>query len=371
MKITGVKVWVTRIPLASPVSISKKKITARDHTIVNVETDEGITGLGYTWGYGSSLITGQCIVDLLAPLIVGQDPLSTETLWERMFSSTTQVGRKGVMIRAISAVDIALWDIKGKAQGLPLYKLLGGSPRGIPVYASGGYYRQGNALQEISNEMHSYMEKGYQAVKMKIGGIPFKDDLERVHVARKTVGDDVLLMLDANGAWDNSLVAVSACRAFGEFSPYWIEEPLPPDRYQASAKVAKEIDIPIAGGEQEYTRWGFAHLIQNNAVNVIQPNATVAGGITEWLKIASLASSLDIPLAPHANPYIHVHLAAASPNAMIIEYFEPDEKIKVINTLMEGLVEPRNGIIHPPEQPGLGITLNEQARDKYTIYKWE
>jgi len=371
MKITSVKVWVTRIPLEREIGISSKRINARDHTIVNIETDEGITGLGYTWGYQSSLVTGECIANILVPLIIGQDPLSTETLWERMFNNTTQVGRKGLLLRAMSAVDIALWDIKGKKQELPLYRLLGGSQRDIPVYASGGYYHRGdNDLEQLADEMGRYVEEGYEAVKMKIGGISLRKDVERVRVVRETVGEFVSIMLDANGAWHDSFSAIAACRAFKEFAPSWIEEPLPPDQYSASARVAAETDIPIAGGEQEYTRWGFAQLIQSNAVDVIQPNATVAGGITEWMKIASLASSAGASLAPHGNPYIHVHLAAAYSNAMIIEYFEPGEKIKVIGELMEDLVEPSRGFIHPSERPGLGITLNEEMRDKYTISKW-
>jgi len=371
VKITGVKVWVTRVPLACAVGISKKLIGARDHTIVNIETDEGITGLGYTWGYQSSLVTGECIARILAPLIINQDPLDTETLWDQMFNTTTAVGRKGLLVRAISAVDIALWDIKGKKTKLPLYKLLGGSQRGIPVYASGGYYRENNSLEGLADEMKRYVEKGYGAVKMKIGGTSLRNDVERVRLVRETIGEHISLMLDANGAWHDSFSALAACHAYEEFSPCWIEEPLPPDQYLASAKVAAATDIPIAGGEQEYTRWGFTQLIQSNAVDIIQPNATVAGGITEWMKISSLASSLGATLAPHANPYIHVHLAAAFSNAMIIEYFEPREKIKVIGELMENLVEPSGGVIHPPEKPGLGITLNEEARDKYTIAKWD
>jgi len=370
VKITGVKVWATSVPLACAVGLSNKKITARDHIIVNIETDEGITGLGYTWGYQSSSVTGECIARMLVPLIMGRDSLSTETLWEQMFNNTTQVGRKGLLLRAISAVDIALWDIKGKKQGLPLYKLLGGSQRDIPVYASGGYYRGDNSLEELADEMERYVEKGYGAVKMKIGGTSLKTDVERVRVVRETVGENVSIMLDANGAWNDSFSAIAACRAFEEFSPSWIEEPLPPDQYLASARVAAATDIPIAGGEQEYTRWGFTQLIQSKAVDVIQPNATVAGGITEWMKIASLASALGAPLAPHANPYIHVHLAAAFSNAMMIEYFEPREKIKVIGELVGNLVEPSGGVIRPPEKPGLGITLNKEMRDKYTIAKW-
>jgi len=370
VEITEVDVCVTRIPLEHAVGTSGKTINARDHTIVRVKTDEGITGTGYTWGYHSSLVTGKCIAEILKPLLLSQDPLETEFLWDLMFSSTTQAGRKGLLLRAISAIDIALWDIKCKKVGLPLFKLLGGAQRDILVYASGGYYRGGNESEQLAEEMQRYMDKGYKAVKIKVGRLPLKEDLERVRTVRKTIGDDTKLMLDANGAWHEACSAITACRAFAAFSPYWIEEPLPPDNYLASARVAAATSVPIAGGEQEYTRWGFVEAIQSGALDLIQPNATVAGGITEWIKIASLASALGVPLAPHADPYIHVHLAAAFTNAIMIEYFDPQERIKVISDLMESFIEPSNGVIHPPDEPGIGVTFDEAALDRYCICKY-
>jgi len=370
VKITKLQIYVIHVPLKHAVGTSQKMISARDHVVVLIRTDEGLTGTGYTWGYNSSLTTGKCIAEILEPLLLSQDPLETEFLWDLMFKSTTQVGRKGVVLRAISAIDIALWDIKCKKVGLPLFKVLGGAQRDILVYASGGYYRGGNECQHLKEEMGRYMDKGYKAVKMKIGRLPLREDLERVRIVREIIGDDTKLMLDANGAWDEPCSAITACRAFEAFSPYWIEEPMPPDNYLASARVAAATSVPIAGGEQEYTRWGFIGAIQSGALDLIQPNATVTGGITEWMKIASLASALGVPLCPHADPYIHVHLVAAFPHAMMVEYFEPREKIKVIGDLMETVIEPSNGVIRPPTNPGIGITFDEAALERYSVWKY-
>ena len=370
MRITQIRVWATNVPLHRPVGISTKTVDSRDHTIVQIDTDEGISGLGYTWGYRSSGVTAECIIQLLSPILLGEDPRETEAHWESMFSRTTQAGRKGLVIRAISAVDIALWDIKAKAVEAPIYRVLGGAARDTPVYASGGYYSTGKSLKDLAEEMTVYVEQGYQAVKMKIGGASLREDIERVRTVRAAIGDNIDLMLDANGAWRDPVEALRACRALESYSPYWIEEPLPPDQYTASAVVAAETDIPIAGGEQEFTRWGFAQLAQSKAVDVMQPNATVAGGITEWMKIAALASSLGIALAPHANPYVHCHLASAFPQAMTIEYFEPAQSIKVLDRLLLDVPKTRNGTLRPTERPGLGLSLNEEALAQFRVAEW-
>ncbi len=222
MKITGVKVWATSVPLACAVGLSNKKITARDHIIVNIETDEGITGLGYTWGYQSSSVTGECIARMLVPLIMGRDSLSTETLWEQMFNNTTQVGRKGLLLRAISAVDIALWDIKGKKQGLPLYKLLGGSQRDIPVYASGGYYRGDNSLEELADEMERYVILKESVEKTKFKNLEQLSFVKFISIGRKLLG-----FFDEISNWDLSIKDIENVKEKLHFPPQYIDEELP------------------------------------------------------------------------------------------------------------------------------------------------
>ena len=226
------------------------------------------------------------------------------------------------MLRAISAIDVAIWDAVSKEAGLPLYRYLGAYHEGtVPVYASGGYYGGNKTLVDLSTEMRGYVEMGFTAVKMKVGMLPMSEDVERVKTARETVGPDIPLFLDANNAWPDSVSAIQAIRAFEPYTPGWIEEPLMPDDIRGHARITDAVDTPVATGEIHATRWEFLDLIEREAAQVIQPDAGVCGGITEWRRIAGIAASHAIPVAPHWLADLHAHLVAATPNATWVEYF--------------------------------------------------
>src|SRR5215211_2249011 len=286
MKITAVRTATLRVPIERPTKIATRVLGGRDYVLAWIETDEGVTGVGYTYaGTLGGRVVQACIDDALGPLLDGEDPLAIERLWARMFQETLLIGRRGAMLRAISCVDIGLWDLVGKALGQPLYKLLGGFRDSVPAYASGGYYREGDPLAYVEIELSRYKELGFHDFKIKVGGAPFEIDVERVRVARETIGPKARLGLDANNAWSTPTEALRFARAVERYDPWWLEEPLRPDDVAGHAEIARVLEIPVATGEIHATRWDFRDLIASKAADILQPDAGVLGGVSEWLKV--------------------------------------------------------------------------------------
>lgn len=368
MHVESVEGFGISIPLEEPVSFATRTVEARDHVVARVRTDTGLEGVGYSLGYDGAAVIGKAITDLLAPIVEGEDPHDTERLWRGMFDGTVQIGRKGVMLRAISAVDIALWDIKAKDAGLPLHKYLGANSDSVPSYASGGYYRDDKGTEGLREELGAYVDRGHDVVKMKVGRRSFEEEVERVRAARETIGDERTLLLDANGKWSNKREAVAICRAFAEYDPYFIEEPVMPDSVQLMARVNDALSYPVAAGELEFSRYGFMQLLDANAVGIVQPDVTVVGGITEFLKVAHTAASMDIPVAPHYNWDLHVPLLAAIENGLWAEYFYRDFGVKVFDDVLEHPMTPdENGMIDVPTRPGHGVALDDGKLDQYRM----
>ncbi|HET7323847.1 MAG TPA: mandelate racemase/muconate lactonizing enzyme family protein, partial [Halococcus sp.] len=339
----------------------------RDHAIVFVRTDDGTEGLGYTLGYGGATVIAHAVEEVLAPMVVGEDPRDTERLWRELFDGTVQIGRKGVMLRAISCLDIAFWDITAKAAAMPLYKLLGAYTDELPAYASGGYYRDEKGLDGLREEMATYVERGHDVVKMKVGREPLAVERERVAAVRETIGPDRTLLMDANGAWDNEQEAVTACREFAAYDPYFIEEPVMPDSLDLMVRVNEALNYPVAAGELEFSRYGFRNLLREGAIDIVQPDVTVVGGVTEWLRVANTAASRDVPVAPHYNWDLHIQLLAAVENGLWIEYFYRDSDVKAFDDVLEHPIEPENGIIELPDRNGHGVRIDEDALDEYRV----
>jgi L-alanine-DL-glutamate epimerase-like enolase superfamily enzyme len=284
-----------------------------------------------------------------------------------MYQDTLLIGRRGAVLRAMSAVDIALWDLLARTVGLPLYQLLGAHRDSVPAYASGGYYRNEDPIAAIAEEMQRYISLGFSDVKMKVGGAPLEVDVRRVQAAREVIGPHRRLALDANNGYRNVPEAIRAARAFQPFDPWWFEEPLSPDNIAGHAELASQIDIPVATGEIHQTRWDFRELLERRAAAILQPDAGVIGGISEWLKVAHAAATFDVPVAPHWHADLHVHLAAAATNCTTVEYFVLEEDIYNFERLLTERLQPHDGQIPLPQRPGLGLMLDDEAIARYTV----
>ena len=372
MKVSELLATTCIVPLERKgLSISTRALTERHFTMVRLRTDTGTEGVGFTYcgNLGGKIVT-LAVQDLLRDLVVGQDSHQIQAIWDSMYRETLLHGRRGAVLRAMSAVDIALWDAVSKEAGLPLYQYLGGYHGDtVPAYASGGYYADGKGPEGLAAEMHSYMEMGFGAVKMKLGRLSPKEDALRVKAVREAIGPDAFLFLDANNAYPNSDTAIRAVELFEEYEPGWIEEPLMPDDIRGHAKIAASVSTPVATGEIHSTRWDFQQIIEYEAASILQPDVGVCGGITEIQRIAALASAHDLPIAPHWFADLHVHIVASNPNATWVEYFT-DMDIINLGILLTSRLQVRKGRLILPQIPGHGVELDEAAVDRFSVEGW-
>jgi D-arabinonate dehydratase len=317
MKIVSAEAKYYRWPRSRPVSNGTHTWTDMQMGVVTVTTDEGVTGVGI----GSASPGERQFREEFCRLIVGMDPTMTELIWATL-SDTKMYGRRGFETAALSAIDMALWDIKAKLAGLPLHKLLGGYRNRVPIYIAGGYYGADNSIRDLQSEMAAYVETGARAVKMKVGRISQREDAARVAAVRDVIGPDIKLMIDANGAYRAHEAILFAARVEAH-DISWFEEPVAPEDYCGYARIGRQTSIPIAAGEQEYRVHGFRDLI-GTGVGIIQPDARWMGGITEFMKVAALAQAHGVDVAAHGPQYIHLPLVGAIPNGTYAEFYDGD-----------------------------------------------
>ncbi|CAN5358770.1 mandelate racemase/muconate lactonizing enzyme family protein [soil metagenome] len=363
MKIVEIRSAVAVVPLTKPVSWATAAVTEREYILVWAIGDDGSFGLGYGLGSrypGGAKLFHEIVQEQLSPLVVGSDSWMTEDIWSRSYQRTLLLGRRGAALRAMSAIDIALWDLNAKLAGVPLYRLLGGYRSRVPVYASGGYYSTNDHLSDIESEITAYLARGFDAVKIKVGGQPLAVDVARVRLARELIGPEGRLALDANNAWSSLPDAQRAADRFAPYDPWWLEEPFLPDAAANFSELSKRTSIPLATGELEATRWPFRQFLDERSVHILQPDATVCGGVTEWRRIAQMAAGFDVPVAPHWAPEIHSHLVAASPNGLAVEYFTPDRDIVNFDRLVANPLKPAGGWLQLSESSGHGLVLDNQ-----------
>lgn len=361
MKITGITTEEYRWPRHKPITNGLHTYTHSGLDLVKIETDAGITGIGL--GGGGPI--GRATIGVLTKQLLGEDPIDVERLWHKMWVPKL-IGRRGLTTRAISAIDIGLWDIRAKVANLPLYKLLGGFRDRVPTYIAGGYYEEGKGLKELQREMTDNVELGARAIKMKVGGVPLADDVARVRAVREAIGPDVLLLVDANCAYRH-YEAIRFAKRIEEFDIYWFEEPVKPDDYEGHRKLAAATSIPIATGENEYTRYGFRDLIAHNAAAILNADAKVLGGVTEFMKVAALAQAHDLDIAPHGSQDIHVHLVAAIANGLILEFYRDSVDPMWGKMYHHTLRLNDDGTVSPPDVPGIGADPNYEALAPFRI----
>jgi L-alanine-DL-glutamate epimerase-like enolase superfamily enzyme len=361
VKITAIKTEEFRWPRHKPIRNGLHVYTHSGLSISKIETDEGVTGIGLS--SGGSIV--RATVEHLAPQLVGEDPINVERLWHKMWVPKL-IGRRGMTTRAISAIDIGLWDIRAKVAGMPLYKMLGGFRDSVPTYVAGGYYEEGKGLKELAQEMVSNVEMGAKAIKMKIGGAPINEDVERVKAVRAAIGPDVKLLVDANCAY-RYYEAIRIAKKIEDYDIYWFEEPVAADDYEGHRKLAEATYIPIATGENEYTRYGFRELINHNSAAIFNADAKILGGVTEFMKVAAMAQAQDLDIAPHGSQDIHVHLVAAISNGLILEFYRDTVDPMWGKIYHHTLRLNDDGTVSPPNVPGIGADPNYESLAPYRI----
>ena len=363
MKITDVKTTLLSLPHLRGIQDATIRHVGKGRAacFVHIITDSGLEGLSPSGGgrAGQTLIEGT-----FKELLVGQDPLNIEKIWDDLFWCVRGVGRKGLAFCALSAVDVALWDLKAKHFNAPLYQLLGPYTDTVPVYGSGGWTNFN--IEELVAEQTGYVERGFKAIKMKVGkdfGKSEREDIQRLAAVREAVGDDIEIYIDANNGY-YAKQAIYMGKAFEEYRVGWFEEPVLADDIDGLAAIAKAINIPVATGEHEYTKFGFKELIARGGADIVQPDVGRVGGITEWMKVAHLAHAFNLPVAPHAYQLIHLHLACATPNLKVVEYLGiAEESDKIVYKEWSA---PKDGMWSPdPNKPGLGLELDPEAVEKY------
>ncbi|WP_439627121.1 mandelate racemase/muconate lactonizing enzyme family protein [Shinella sp.] len=369
--IEAIEACTVNLTLTKPVQLSTRRIEKRCYTLVRIRCTDGSTGIGICHGgtrYGGLATTA--VRELFRPLLIGEDAHRTEGLWQAMYQDSLLNGRTGAVMRALSAVDIALWDRNARKSGLPLWRYLGAVSKGtIPTYASGGYYADGKSAHDLGDEVAGYVAAGFKAVKIKIGAAAPSVDLARVAAARAALGDDGLLLLDANNAWNNLASALKTLRPMLDYRPFLIEEPFGPDDNDNHARLAAALPVSIATGELVAGRWGHRELMERARITVLQPDVAVCGGVTEFRKIAATAASSGVAIAPHSLQDIHAHLVASTQNALFLEYF-PDDAIVPVGKLFDRRLQLRGGNVDLPQQPGLGFDFDEDAVSHYQVDPW-
>lgn len=366
--IQSISVSVARVPLDTVTSFATRTVSARDYCLVRVRSTGGIEGIGFCYvGSAGGRIAQVAVEELLAPRLIGQESLRVEGLWQEMYAESLLQGRAGSVMRGISILDTALWDLNARAAKLPLHLYLGANvTERVPAYASGGYYLAGKTPKKLGDEMASYVKAGFKAVKMKVGRLSPAEEEARVRAAREAVGPDVHLMLDANNAWRDVPTALAYCRRFEPYDPYWIEEPFGPDDVDGHAKLAELTPIVVATGEIGYGRWYHKELLDKRGAEILQTDACVCGGITEWKRIAALAAGYGVTLCPHWFHDVHAPLVAATPNARYVEFFIDDQVLN-FRRLIDKQLKFKNGDLILHQTPGLGFQFDEKAVKKYAL----
>lgn len=357
MKITNIEASTLNVPNSAPVS---EYYPANTYIVARIETDEGLTGLGYTMlvgGFGANSVRAY-MEESLIPLMIGEDPRDVGRLWDKMYENDRGIRKKGVPVYAISAIDIGLWDILAKSMDQPVWRLLGAHADKAPVYGSGGFLPY--SIDQLIAEAEGYREQGCRHYKFKIGRPDVMENVERVRELRKALGDDMEILVDANQRWDVA-TNIRVANELADCNLYWYEEPVLADNIAQCAEVARAIPIPVATGENEYTRYGFRDLVDQKAAHYLNPDIHRCGGFSEMMKIAHFAAAYDIKIAPHLVPELSVQVLVSIPNGALVEVLSGSPE-----DLWENPVEIVDGMMAPPDRPGHGMEFSADAIKHYT-----
>ena len=387
MKITRITSHVLGYDLPEPLGYSQQYYHKRTAHLVEVETDEGITGWGECFGAGNIALANKGIVEqVIQPMVLGMDPLDRDVIWHKVYNLMRDHGQKGMPLQSLSGVDIALWDITGKVANLPLHKLIGGAHRDrIEVYGYGMMLRPesaNNLVARFRDEAATIRNMGFKAIKMKIGLGP-KDDVRLIEAVRRGVGDDYRFMIDANHAYTTH-DAFYVGRAMEEFDPYWFEEPVAPEDLDGYRELRSGLRVNISGGEAEFNRWGWRALLESRGLDIAQPEVCALGGISEYLRVLALCHAHFTPVVNHVwgsaiAVATNMHLLAAMPPLPgglfpwepMLEFDTTHNLFRddlLTNPLdIQGQVANNNGTVDIPSGPGLGVNPDRDFIRRYDL----
>ena len=375
MRIAAVNAHVLEAKLSEPFAWSFNRTDVRASCLVEIVAEDGTTGWGECFGPAR---LNAAVVKAFSRLLIGEDALATERIWQSIYNGFRDQGQKGLAVTALSGVDIALWDLKGKRFGAPVHVLMGGALRTqVNAYATGTYRKDnGNPLDYIIEEVKGYVREGFGAVKLKIG-FDVADDIALIRAVREAIGPRTGLMLDANHGYD-AIDAISLGRAVANCDIAWFEEPVVPDDLDSYVEVRRGQPIPVAGGECEFTRWGFREVLTRRAMDILQPDTCAAGGLSECKKIADMAVAFGVRYVPHVWG-TGVGLAAAlqllavlphnpprhTPHEPLLEFDRSEHPFR--QAVLTQPIEHRGGIVEIPEGPGLGIEVDRRVVAQFSV----
>lgn len=387
MKITKVQSHVLQYDLPEVLGYSQQYYTKRTAHLVEIETDQGVTGWGECFGAGAIALGNKAIVEkVIQPMILGDDPLNRDVIWHKVYNLLRDHGQKGMPMQSLSGVDIALWDIAGKVMGQPIHKLIGGAHRDkVEVYGYGMMLRPESAdelVARFADESAAIKNMGFSATKMKVGFGP-KDDVRLIEAVRRGVGDDFRFMVDANHCYTTA-DAFYVGRAMEEFKPYWFEEPVAPEDLDGYSELRAGLKVNISGGEIEFNRWGWRSLLEARALDIAQPEVCALGGISEYLRVLALCHAHFTPVVNHVwgsaiAVSVNLQLLAAMPHLPgglfpwepMLEFDTTDNKFRdelLIEPLdIQGQVAKTGGFVRVPTDPGLGVEPDRDFIEHYKI----
>lgn len=363
MNVQTLTAAVYRVPTDRPEADGTIAWNATTLVLVEATATSGQRGVGFAYADGAA---AAIVRERLAPAIIGTPVWEVGWAWEKMVNSVRNLGRPGVAAGAISAVDIALWDLKAQMVELPLFQLLGAHRERVPIYGSGGFTSYNP--DELVEQMGGWVAQGISRVKMKIGkgwGTALAEDVERVRLVRDAIGPTAELFVDANGGY-TAKQAVRQAERFAEYGVTYFEEPVSSDQLAHLALIRQQVPMDVAAGEYGYDPWYFRRMLQAEAVDILQADATRCLGFSGWLMVADLAYAFDIPFSAHTAPSLHAHVGCAAPQIAHVEYFY--DHVRIENMLFDGVLQPVEGYLQPDtSRPGLGLTLKCQDAEQWRV----
>jgi len=361
MIVTQAKTRVLRTPADNPLVVGLPADGAtRDFITLELDTDEGIQGIGLTFFGGPLTPALKEAVDILCQLVIGEDPMLVESIVGKLRRAASGAGPGGIFTLALSPIDMALWDIKGKALGQSVCSLLGGYRDRAPTYASGALVRPMN-LEYLAEAGPRLVEMGFRQMKTQMGAEPtVQREVDRMRVLREAIGEDIDLMCDINQLW-NVNQAIEVGRRVEEYHLFWLEDVVAHDDYPGLARVADALTTPIAAGEYVYGITPFRHMLEARSIDIVMIDLLRVGGITQWRKVAGMAEAFDLPVVSHLIPEVHVQLVAAVPNGLTVEYMPWSLR------LFEDTPAIVDGQMVVPDRPGLGLSFSEDAIRQYQV----